>query len=62
MKDTKYMTIDAQLYDYAYIEEKLTRLASEGWHLEKAGNLLWKFRRGEPNPMTEVRYEEVAHI
>lgn len=48
MKDTKYMTIDAQLYDYAYIEEKLTRLAAEGWHLEKAGNLLWKFRRGEP--------------
>ena len=37
MKDTKYMTIDAQLYDYAYIEEKLTRLAAEGWHLETVG-------------------------
>ena len=53
MKNTKYMVIDAQLYDYAYVEEKLTRLAAEGWHLESAGNMLWKFRRGEPKA---VRY------
>ena len=53
MKNTKYMLIDAQLYDYAYIEEKLTRLAAEGWHPEKVGTMLWKFRRGEPK---QVRY------
>lgn len=53
MKNTKYLFIDAQLYDYAFIEQKLTRLAAEGWHLEKAGNLLWKFCRGEPK---QVRY------
>ena len=53
MKNTKYMVIDAQLYDYAYVEEKLTRLAAEGWHLESVGNMLWKFRRGEPKA---VRY------
>ncbi|MBR5294729.1 MAG: DUF2812 domain-containing protein, partial [Oscillospiraceae bacterium] len=53
MKNTKYMVIDAQLYDYAYVEEKLTRLAAEGWHLETVGNMLWKFRRGEPKA---VRY------
>ena len=53
MKNTKYMVIDAQLYDYAYVEEKLTRLAAEGWHLETVGNMLWTFRRGEPRA---VRY------
>ena len=53
MKNTKYIVIDAQLYDYAYIEEKLTRLAAEGWHPEKVGTMLWKFRRGEPK---QVRY------
>lgn len=53
MKDVKYIAIDAQLYDYAFIEQKLTRLAADGWHLEKAGNLIWKFRRGEPK---QVRY------
>ena len=53
MKNTKYMIIDALIYDYAYLEEKLTRLAAEGWHLEKVGTMLWKFRRGEPRA---VRY------
>ena len=53
MKNTKYLVIDAQLYDYAYVEERLARLAAEGWHLETAGNMLWKFRRGEPKA---VRY------
>ena len=53
MKDTKYMLNDNDLYDYHRIQEKLTRLAAEGWHLEKITNLLWKFRRGEPK---QVRY------
>ena len=35
MKDTKYTIIDSSLYDYNFIEEKLTALAAEGWHLEK---------------------------
>ena len=53
MKDVKYIAFDAPLYDYQTIEEKLTQLAAEGWHPEKVGNLLWKFRRGEPKA---VRY------
>ena len=53
MKDTKYILIDTTIYDYALIEEKLTRLASQGWHLEKIGTLAWKLRRGEPK---QVRY------
>lgn len=53
MKETKYILIDTTIYDYSLIEEKLTRLAAEGWHLEKAGNLAWKLRRGEPKA---VRY------
>lgn len=54
MKDTKYILNDNTLYDYHRIQEKLTRMAAEGWHLEKFTNLFWKFRRGEPK---EVRYE-----
>jgi len=53
MKDTKYIILDAQIYDYSLIEQKLTRLASQGWHLEKAGSFAWKLRRGEPKA---VRY------
>lgn len=53
MKKVKYLLFDANLYDYSRIEERLTRLAAEGWHLEKIGSLTWKFRRGEPK---EVRY------
>lgn len=54
MKDVKYRLIDAYLYDYLYIEKFLTDQAAQGWHLEQAGGLLWKFRRGEPK---RVRYE-----
>ena len=53
MKNVKYIAFDAPLYDYQTIEEKLTRLAAEGWHPEKVGTILWKFRRGEPK---QVRY------
>ena len=53
MKDVKYKVIATLLYDYSLIEEKLTRLSGEGWHLEKIGTLGWKFRRGEPK---QVRY------
>lgn len=54
MKDVKYILNDTDLYDYHRIQEKLTRFAAEGWHLEKIANLIWKFRRGEPK---QVRYE-----
>ena len=53
MKDVKYKLIDTLLYDYALIEEKLTKLSAEGWHLEKIGTLAWKFRLGEPK---QLRY------
>ena len=53
MKDVKYKLIDTTIYDYSLIEEKLTKLAAQGWHLEKAGTLGWKFRRGQPQ---QVRY------
>lgn len=54
MKTVKYRLMDAFLYDYPYIERFLAEQAAGGWHLEKAGNALWKFRRGEPK---QVRYE-----
>ena len=54
MKDVKYILGDNILCDYQRIQEKLTRMAAKGWHLEKFTNLYWKFRRGEPK---QVRYE-----
>lgn len=54
MKDTKYRLMDAYLYDYPYIQQQLSDQAASGWHLEKIGGILWKFRRGEPKT---VRYE-----
>lgn len=53
MKAVTYKLFDTTLYDYTLIEERLTRLAAQGWHLEKVGTLAWKFRRGEPKA---VRY------
>lgn len=53
MGNTKYLLLEGNLYDYTYFEDRLTRLSAEGWHLEKVGSLLWKFRRGEP---MQVRY------
>ena len=53
MRDTKYILIDTLIYDYSLIERQLTKLAAEGWHLEKIGTLGWKFRRGEQKA---VRY------
>lgn len=61
MKDVTYRLIDAYLYDYPYIERFLTNQAAKGWHLEKAGGILWKFRRGEPkNVRYEVTYSPAA--
>lgn len=54
MKNVKYILNDNNFYDYQRLQEKLTRFAAEGWHLEKVTNLLLKFRRGEPK---QVRYE-----
>ena len=54
MKDVKYILMDTAGYDYHQLQQKLTDLAARGWHLEKAGNMVWRFRRGEPK---QVRYE-----
>ena len=54
MKNVKYILNDNDLYDYHRIQEKLSRMAAEGWHLKKITHFLWKFRRGEPK---QVRYE-----
>lgn len=54
MKDTKYILNRSEIFDYHRLQEKLTRYAADGWHLEKISNLYMKFRRGEPKA---VRYE-----
>lgn len=54
MRSVKYRLMDNQLYDYPLIQQQLSEQAARGWHLEKVGGLLWKYRRGEPK---QVRYE-----
>ena len=54
MKNVRYVLMDTACYDYHQLEQNLTRRAADGWHLEKIGNILWKFRRGQPK---DVRYE-----
>ena len=55
MKDVKRIFLDVSIYDYPAVQQKLTDMAAQGWHLEKSGLLgLWTFRRGEPK---QVRYE-----
>jgi hypothetical protein len=54
MKETKYILMDTACFDYQRLQQRLEDLAEKGWHLEKPGNFLWKFRRGAPQT---VRYE-----
>lgn len=52
--DVKYLLIDNPYYEYHLLQQKLSKLAADGWELEKAGNFFWKFRRSYPQ---QVRYE-----
>lgn len=52
--DVKYLLIDNAYYEYHLLQQKLSRMAADGWELEKAGNIFWKFRRSYPQ---QVRYE-----
>lgn len=63
MKNVKYILNNNDLFDYHHIQEKLTRMAAEGWHLEKITNLCWKFRRGEPKAVRyEILYASAASV
>lgn len=53
MRDTKYRFETLCLYDYRGVEEHLSAMAAQGWRLEKAENMFWKYRRSEPE---KVRY------
>ena len=56
MKETKYILSNNDIFAYHHLQDKLTRYAAQGWHLEKISNLYMKFRRGEPKT---VRYEVI---
>lgn len=53
MNDKLYRLETLAPFDVQGIEDHLSRMAARGWHLESAGYLLWRYRRGEP---ARVRY------
>lgn len=53
MKNVTYRWNTFQLYDCRGVEEHLTAMAAKGWRLERAGGVLWKYRRAEP---AKIRY------
>lgn len=53
MRETCYRFNRFLLYDYAGMERHLEKMAAKGWHLEKLGPVLWRFRREERG---QVRY------
>ena len=63
MKKVKYILNNDTLYDYHRIQKKLTRMAAQGWHLEKISGILWKFRRGEPKAVLyDIIYSAEASV
>lgn len=53
MKNVTYRWNTFQLYDCRGVEEHLAAMAAQGWRLERAGGVLWKYRRAAP---ARVRY------
>ena len=53
MKNVTYRWNTFQLYDCRGVEEHLAAMAAQGWRLERAGGVLWKYRRAEP---AKIRY------
>ncbi len=51
MKDVKYQLETFAFYDKAAIEEKMSKMASKGWLVEKPGNLIWRYRRIQPKDL-----------
>lgn len=48
MRDTKWTLALFAFYDHLAIEKHLTKMAEQGWMIEKPGNFLWTFRKTEP--------------
>ena len=53
MKESKRRFETFNLYDYQGVEAHLSRMAAEGWRLERTGVWFWTYRRAEP---ARVRY------
>ncbi len=51
MKDVKYQLELFALYDKDAVEEKMTKMAANGWLVESPGNFLWKYRKIEPQKL-----------
>lgn len=51
MKERKYEINRYALYDYQEIEEHLSAMAAKGWIIEHMNQLVWRYRRIEPQEM-----------
>ncbi len=52
MFQTKYQIHKFSLYEYAAVEEHLTKMAAKGWRIERVNNFAWKFKKAEPANVT----------
>lgn len=52
MKDTKKRLEFYSIWDHTGLESHLTRMAEQGWLLEKIGSFVWVYRRIEPKKLT----------
>ena len=51
MKEYKRRMEAVSFYDRRAIEERLTKMAAQGWMVEQPGNYLWRYRRMEPKKL-----------
>ena len=56
MKETKRVLMQYQPYDFTGMENRLEKLAKEGWQLDKTGTWTWKFKKDIPKA---TRYQVV---
>lgn len=52
MKEIKKRFETFALFDYASMEQHLSKMAAKGWRLEKTGNWRWTYRKAEPALVT----------
>lgn len=51
MKEKTYRIVFFSLYEWEQIARYLEEMASEGWLLDKAGNMIWRFKRVPPQKL-----------
>lgn len=63
MKEKKRQLNCFTIYDFHAIEEHLSKMAEEGWMIERAEGMIWTYRKIEPAKIHfSVTYFEKSHV